>query len=128
MTRVQFEVIDRPALVSALDASSLTRAQGDSWSWAGKNAKNESVSLGLITLTAGALQLEANSVARGTRGRELIEQLAGTTVKHRGTTHEDMQVLLREAMKGGQQAPGPDTGLSPEVQDALVLDMNEALP
>jgi SEC-C motif len=124
MTRVRFDVVDRSALISALDASSLTRARGDSWSWSGKSAKNEEVSFGLITLTSGVLQLEANSVGRGTRGRELIEQLVGAAVKHRGTTHEDMQVLLRDAMKAGRQGPRPDTGIPPEVQDALVLDFS----
>lgn len=126
VTRVQFEVGDRLALVAALDGSPLTRAQGDSWSWAGKNAKGETVSYGLITLTSKSLELEANSVARGARGRELIEQLAGETVKHRGTTHEDMQVLLREAMKRkqGQGHQGADIGVPLEIQEALVLDMS----
>lgn len=123
VTRVHFDVVDRAALVTALDASSLTRAEGDSWSWSGKNGKNEVVSLGLITLTPGALQLEANSLARGMRGRELIEQLAGATVKHRATTHEDMQVLLRDAMTPGRETQA-DTGVPPEVQDALVLDFS----
>lgn len=124
LTRVQFDVLDRAALISALDTSALTRTQGDSWRWAGKSSKGASVSLGLITLTSGALQLEANSVARGARGRELIEQLAGMAVKHRGTTHEDMQVLLRDAMTAGRVEPAPDTGIAPEVQDAIVLDMS----
>lgn len=120
VTRVQFDVIDREALVSALDASPLTRSHGDSWSWRGKNAKNELVSLGLVTLTPHGLELEANSVARGTRGRAMIEQLAGPSVKHRATTHEDMQVLLRDA----REKPPPETEatLPPEVQEAVVLD------
>lgn len=122
VTRVQFDVIDPASLVAALDASPLARAEGDSWSWSGNNAKGDSVSLGLVTLMSGVLQLEANSVARGTRGREFIEQLAGAAVKHRGTTHEDMQVLLRDALKKDRQAPAPDTGVPPAVQEALALD------
>ncbi len=126
VTHVQFDVVDRGALISALDGSALTRSQGDSWSWAGTNVKQETVSLGLVTLTSSTLQLEANSVARGQRGRELIEQLAGAAVKHRGTTHEDMQVLVRESMKRGDrhEAPDPATSLPPEVQEALVLDLS----
>lgn len=127
VTRVQFDVIDRAALVIALDGSSLARSKGDSWHWSENNAKGGSVSLAVITLSSGGLQLEANSVARGKRGRELIEKLAGASVRHRGTTHEDMQVLLRDALKRDRQAPSPaspETGVPPEVQEALVLDFS----
>ncbi|MCA2977457.1 MAG: SEC-C domain-containing protein, partial [Myxococcaceae bacterium] len=122
VTRVQFDVLDRAALVAALDGSSLTRARGDLWRWSGTNAGGGSVSLGLVTLTPEVLQVETNSVARGARGRELLEQLAGAAVKHRGTTHEDMQVLLRDELKKGGQGPEPDPGVPPAVQEALVLD------
>lgn len=122
VTRLQFEVLERQALIEALDASELERREGDSWGWAGKNVKGELVSLGLAKLSSAMLELEVNSVARGTRGRALIERLAGAAVRHRATTHEDMQRLVRESLKSGKASEPRETGISPELQEALVLD------
>ena len=122
VTRIHFSVLNRGALVDALEHSKLERGKGETWSWYGPNVKGEPVSLGLLRLRGDSLELEVNSVARGTRGRALIEQLGGDSIRHQATTHEDMQQLVRESLKSDKASESSETGLSPELQEALVLD------
>lgn len=127
ITQVLFDVLDRQALTDALDkAAGLAReeGEGDLWHWSGKNAKDESVSLGLLELQDRTLNLEANSVARGERGRALVEQVTGAAVRHRATTHEDMQRRIRKGLRksGNESPPSGRDEIPPEIQDALVLD------
>jgi hypothetical protein len=127
ITRVVFDVLDREHLVEALDrAEGIERDEGERemWRWSGKNLKGEAVSLGLLRLGDQSLSLEANSVARGERGRAMVESAAGAALRHRGTTHEDMQRSVGERLRSGDNGAEPDGGseIPPEIQEALVLD------
>jgi hypothetical protein len=127
LTRVLFDVLEAPALVAALDQTDgLERdhADEDLWHWSGKNGKGDLINLGLLKLRERTLELEANSVARGTRGRALVESVAGGAVRHHGTTHEDLQRAVKERLRSGRAAPGPERAdaIPFEVQEALVLD------
>ena len=125
-SKVSFEVLDAAALELALDECAELARDAPSrgrWSWSGKNQKGSEVTLGTLQLEAGSLRLEANSVARGERGRALVERLAGAAIRHRATTHEDTQRAVREALKVGEPlARGEEPGIPPELQEALVLD------
>ncbi|MBI5545732.1 MAG: SEC-C domain-containing protein, partial [Deltaproteobacteria bacterium] len=105
ITRVLFDVLAPEALTAALDKGpELSRDEpaDGRWHWSGKNGKGDPVALGVLELREGSLSLEANSVARGERGRALVEGLAGGAVRHRATTHEDMQRKVREALRSGK--------------------------
>ena len=130
LTEVRFEVMDRDAVQRTFDAQEdLERDEdgGALWRWSGKNGKGEIVSLGQIKLTEQGLNLEANSVARGERGRELLERTAGAAVRYRTTVHQDLQRLVREEVRRGMnrdELPRPDAKppIPPQVEEALVLD------
>ncbi len=132
ITRVHFDVKDADRLNRALDgAEHLAREEGsEEWTWSGNNRQGESVTLGRIELRDGTLMLEANSAERGERGRALIETLAGETVAHRGTSHEDLTQKLREAFRSGRAGEDLPSGdrdaageeIPFEVQEDLVLD------
>jgi hypothetical protein len=119
-TRVHFEVLDRPAIIAALDASSLERMEGDAWAWTGPNPRGETISLGVARLEADTLVLEVNSVGRGKRGRELLEALGKTSLRHRSTTHEDLQRLVKESLKSGVIPSKAPAQAAPEVQAAML--------
>jgi len=135
MTRVSFHADDRGALERALDAAAadgLARAGDHAWTWVGRNASGADVSLGTLKLDGDLLGVEVNSVARGTRARELIERLAGAAVRHRATTHEDLHQKLVEAVTAralGREPAEPagtessPVALDPDVADALVAQL-----
>ncbi len=127
ITHVLFDVLDRRAVVAALgEADALEGDEGndDLWRWSGNNAKGEPIRLGLLKLRDETLTLETNSIARGERGRALVEGAAGASVRHRGTTHEDLQRAVRDDLRSGREEPSPDRveALPFEVQEALLLD------
>lgn len=130
ITRVHFEVRDKPRLEAALDAYGDLSRDGDRWSWSGKNAKGTVVSLGTFELKGGALVLETNSKERAERGGRLLTDLAGDVVAHRATTHEDLEPQLRARLKAqalGELAFGdaPEAKaptIPPAISEALVLD------
>lgn len=133
VTCVLFDVLDPKALATALEGvEGLSRDEVDGpvWQWDGKNAKGEPIILGHLRLKEQTLTLETNSVARGDRGRALVESSAGSAVKHRATSHEDLQRRVREELKRsrdtdteGSEDSGKGKNAIPfEVQEALVLD------
>ena len=126
-TRTRYLVLDRQALIRALDShAELDPGPGDDgYSWSGPNRKGEVVSLAWIRLEEGDLVLETNSVERDVRGRELLESLAGQALRYKGTVHEDLDRPLREALRTGRSALPPgeeDTGIPPEVVEDLILE------
>jgi hypothetical protein len=133
-TRVSFHVDDAGLLVRALgaaEADGVTRTDDGEWAWSGKNAAGNPTSLGTMTLHEEAFALEANSVERGSRGRALVERLAGSAIHHRVTTHEDLRRKVMEGVTArvlGREE-GPDSRhessgptLDPDVAEALVAD------
>ena len=141
-TRTRYRILDRQALVSALDSHpELEPGSGDNgYSWSGPNRKGDEVSLAWFRLEENDVVLETNSVQRDVRGRELFESLAGKAVQYRGTVHEDLDRSLREALRSGPSAHPPgekETGIPPEVAEDLVLEhqarhyrgwLDEAIP
>jgi hypothetical protein len=131
VTRVSFHVDDEDGLLRALagaEHEGLSRAGDGAWGWSGKNASGGEVSLGTLDLGGAILTVEANSVERGTRGRELVERLAGSAVRHRGTTHEDMRrkvmegVTARALGRSDEVSEPAATALDPDVEEALVTE------
>ena len=115
ITRTHFEVRDAEHLALALDGcDELDREEEEAkWSWSGENQEGQVVSLGLLEISGEALLLETNSAERGERGRAMIEQLADAAVAHRATSHEDLTLSLKEALRGGREVDGlPGTGLA----------------
>ena len=105
----------------------LTRVDDHAWKWSGASASGGVVLLASFELGSAVLTLEANSVERGARGRELVERLAGAAIGHRGTTHEDLrrQVVERvraHALQQDDEARSPAlAALDPDLEEALVL-------
>jgi hypothetical protein len=129
LTRVSFQARDADAVVRALEAASdrgIETSRDRSWNWIGENGEGKPTSLGTISLGDGTLTLETNSVERGTRGRALIEALAGSHVHHRATTHEDLRRRVMEGMTAralGRDDPMKEPAaatLDPNVAEALV--------
>jgi hypothetical protein len=130
ITRVSFHVKDEPALRHALDeaeSDGLTRVGDHAWRWSGASASGGLVLLASFELGSAVLTLEANSVERGARARELVERLAGAAIGHRGTTHEDLRRQVVESVRARAlrqddeaESPAP-AALDPDLQEALVL-------
>jgi hypothetical protein len=126
VTRVLFDVGDAHALATALDACGDMERDGERhWQWSGKNERGEPILLGSVEIDGSTAVLEANSVRRGERGRQLVESLAGEAVRYHATTHEDLGRLVRESIRS-RGAGGPDRGESPPVQE-IPFEIQETL-
>jgi hypothetical protein len=101
VTRVHFDVGEPMDLREVLDRDHhLERVEGRTeWIWSGANRSGEPVLLGRLVLAGGSLTLETNSLARGQRGQEMIEGLAGEAVAHRASSHEDPTRSLPDAVR-----------------------------
>ncbi|MEW6745960.1 MAG: hypothetical protein AB1486_24740 [Planctomycetota bacterium] len=130
ITRMSFHVDDERALRQALDGAEsegITSMGDRAWSWSGPSKSRGDVTLASLELDAAVLTVEANSVERGTRARDLIERLAGTAIRHRETTHEDVRHQVMEeatARMLGQSnlSEQPDADeLDPDINEALML-------
>lgn len=131
VSHVSFYVDDQDALLRALAGAQhegLSRVGSGAWGWSGKSASGGEVSLGTLDLRGGILTVEANSVERGRRARELVERLAGSATRHRGTTHEDVRrkvmegVTARALGRGDQDARPVPAAIDPDVAEALVTE------
>jgi hypothetical protein len=136
ITEVNYEVLERDALKSSLDACPSLDAGANSegqvsWRWLGENPHGDAVLLGKLTLHAGNLVLEANSAERARRGADLLESLAGSFIRHRATTHEDLTRRVREGVReqtlrggGGSRPPddAAESALPSEAAEALMLN------
>lgn len=128
-TRVSFHVDDADAVGRALDAArdrGIETKRDRVWSWSGANHKGKPTILGTMILEEELLTLEANSVERGARGRELIEAVASELVRHRATVHEDARRQIAERLTASAlgREDSPDAAdpsrLDPDVAEALV--------
>ncbi len=129
-TRITYDVVDPERLVRALDAAEGRGVRPDgegAWTWLGKNAKGDEVSLGSLRLGEGRLVVEVNSVARGQRASALLADVAGAFLAHRATTHEDVQRKVKESLSAKRLhspaeagAVSPGQAIDPDVADAVV--------
>jgi hypothetical protein len=129
LTRLSFDVCDQAALACALDGAEgrgISRSGEGTWGWTGKNAAGGDVSLGRFELAGGRLRVEVNSVERGARARNLLEELAGQALVHHATTHEDLRRKLKEAMSaralGKAEEAAPSPAIDPDLAEALVAE------
>ncbi len=124
LTEVHFAVVDREHLEAALDdAPDLDRLDRSSWGWASGD-RAEPISLGVLRLGEGKLVVEANSVARGERGRDLVEGLAGEAVRFVAASHQDPTEEIRERLRAGDEIPppgAPDEEIPAEILEDLTL-------
>jgi hypothetical protein len=128
-TCVSFHVDDKEAVIRAFavaEHEGLRRLADAAWGWSGKSATGGEVSVATLDLRADILTVEANSVERGRRARELVERLAGAAIRHRGTTHEDVRRQVIEGVTasalGGSNEGVESAALDPGVAEALVLE------
>lgn len=126
LTRVRFAVTDGPGLERALASIPGVEAnEPGRWSWVTTDERPNPVSLGLFRLVDGELHLECNSVARGERGRALVEGAAGDALRFLAASHEDPTEMLRERMRNAipERDPPPDgpPDIPPEVLEELTL-------
>jgi hypothetical protein len=134
VTRVSFRVDDAAVLVRTLDGAEvdgITKSESGAWAWAGSNPEGEPRSLGTMELYGETFALETNSVERGARGRALLERLAGSAIRHRATTHEDLRRRVVESVTAhalGREDPNEsrqeasEKRLDPGVAEALVAE------
>jgi len=127
ITAVHFDVVDREQLEAALDgAEELQRHDWGGWDWMGGD-RTEPILLGSLNLKKGKLILEANSVARGERGRALVERVAGTAVRFVASSHEDPTEEIRAQLRAGDDTPPPvgtttaGEEIPPEIVEELTL-------
>ncbi len=132
-TRVRFEVADPARAQAAFDNAEGLEREGEGkpvWLWSGGNLKGNPIILGRLVLEENALELECNSAERAGRGRTLIETLAGDSVGHRSTIHENVVMDIRERLRSRRHEstdadPGgtlAGEGIPREAQEALTLD------
>nr|MBA2321770.1 SEC-C domain-containing protein [Deltaproteobacteria bacterium] len=126
LTEVTFAVEDGERLARALvGVPGIEAEDGGTWTWVTSDGRADPVSLGMLRLQEGKLHLECNSVARGERGRALIEAAAGDAARFVAASHEDPTEMLRERLRRGDTAdledPGPAPAIPPEVHEELVL-------
>jgi hypothetical protein len=126
VTIIRFEVLDSAGLEALLNsAKNLEREDGrTAWIWSGKNQNGKLVNLGSLVLKGEILELECNSVKRGERGRKLLDRLAAGVICHRSTTHENVEMKLRERLRAGRSdsSPAAQEDLPRGVGEALTLD------
>ena len=129
MGETRFEILDLDALRRNLqDHPELDPVNDEDdtegWTWfePDPNEPDRGRVLGNLELQGDTLVLNTISNERTSRGRELLEGLAGSAIRFQATVHQDMQRMLAEMMaKGG---PGPretnDDGIPPELQAQLL--------
>ena len=123
ITVTQFEVLDSAGLTAALNSAKKLEQEEDgaAWIWSGKNQKGKLVTLGRLVLKGEILELECNSVRRGERGRALLDRLAAGMIRHRSTTHENIEMKMRERLRAGH------SGSSRAIREDIPYEVKEAL-
>jgi len=117
-----YEVLDQAALMRALESSEvldhIDPAEGRfDWHEKPRAEDGRRRSLGMLRVEGGRLLLETNSRERLARGRELVESLAGTAVRHQRDKFTGLETAMRKAKRSG---PKPESGLPPEIERELV--------
>jgi len=108
MTKVHFDVVDRAALVAALDHHPDVVPKGDGlgWGWVGTGTdRKEPISRGFIVLDGARLTVEVNSKERGEAAVAWMTTLVGTASVYRVTEHEDLEKAMERVRADGTGAP-----------------------
>lgn len=121
-SKAAYDVLDGPAVVRALESSEvLDRIDpaGGEFDWYEK-PRGQSDSrrvLGTLRIEAGRLVLECNSRQRLARGRDLLENLAGAAVLHRGDEFTGFEKAMRQVKRSGS---APANKVPPEIEREIV--------
>jgi hypothetical protein len=128
-TEVQFDVSDGEAVSRALDDHPEIDRDGEIWTWWGKNREGKIITLGTFRRRGERLVFETMSVERADRGRAMLESIAGSALRHRATSHENLQRAVKDSLRAkylrGEDSepdePAGDRGLPPEIVEPLIL-------
>jgi len=93
---VLFDVLDREKLVAALNRHPQLEPDGErGWSWL-ERAEDFRRGLGNLVLEGDRLKLEVTSRERAQRGRRLLEEAAGSFLRHRATSFESVEQMMKK--------------------------------
>jgi hypothetical protein len=96
---------------------------GGGFRWTGAAGLGPDTSLGRIVIAEGRLRLECNSRARLARGKKLIEDAAGKSIRYRKDEYETAaSAMARLAPRGGEK---PEPRLPPEVERELIRKVHD---
>ncbi len=122
-TLAHFEVVDgeTEALVRFLEAHPdfFYFEEDERWEWVETLAPGDRKPLGSVSLEGAELVLMTLTAERGERGRALLEELLGSALRHRHTTHESVEEFSKRL--GPSRAPEMD----PRIREALLLRHQE---
>jgi len=127
-TSVRFDVVGAEVELSELltGCSELVATGPGAWSWRTREGRGGEREHGQIELSGGQLRLETMTAERGAKGRVLLERVAAGALRHKVTTHESLQAMLREGRKRpGAAALDASTRLEPDVEEQIVLDWQQ---
>lgn len=106
--KVTFEVTDAAALRVALDAHpDLCSSEDGSYVWVEDADEGFNRTLGHIELRGDRLTLEVTSRQRAQRGRRLLEEVAGSLLRHRATRFDSVEKALERARRKPQEESPP---------------------
>jgi tetratricopeptide (TPR) repeat protein len=115
-----YDVTDEPALLAALRAAP-SLVEGDKsteFSWIGAAGLGKDTSLGRVAIADGKLTLECNSRQRLVRGKKLLEDAAGKSIRYVRDRYET-PAAARARMKD-MPIPEPPK-IDPELEREIVL-------
>ena len=123
----RFDILESKGLEAAFDAEKkLERTEQDQleWLWTERDKRGKSVIMGNLVINGKRLELVCNSARRDRRGRKLVERIADGKVRHLSTTHENMEMAIRERMLSNLSNEDSATAheLPRELNEALVLE------
>jgi PAS domain-containing protein len=122
-TKLRFDVIEPERLyTSLLGCSELRETEPKTFTW-WEQTDDGWRSLGTIRIDQERLVGETNSRERAERLRALLESIAGTAIRYRATTLQD----LHQALKEFSERPGPkrESFVLPELERQLVTEYKE---
>ena len=123
--KVLFDVLDEAALGEALDAhTDLVGDAAEGYTWV-EEAGSFKRTLGDIKISGGRLALDITSRERAIRGRALIEEAAGRSVRHRATRFESVQSAIEGAKRSPRSRAREDT-VDPAEAAAILKDFKDA--
>jgi hypothetical protein len=121
--KVAFDIVDRAEVAAALAAHPELDMEGEgSYAWVEEAKEGFTRTLGRIAIDGSRLELEIMSRQRGARGRHLLEQACGRTLRHRSTRFESVRSALQRRGANERAEPQP---ASPGVAAEMVRQFKE---